>query len=145
MADVAQAVVTSVDLLKQELLADPKQLGYASLIAKGEDQSLADVVNKVGADDVPSPVVLSDSFAQFDYDELDSLGPARIAVFVSMIQSRAAVKQLDVDAVLPADKCPNTRAAIPPSTRKGSRAEVLFGPGAVVSHIDVAIALGRGK
>lgn len=133
--------------LKSEIQTDPIALGYASHVASGDDAGVAILLGatqqtiNINVGVVPA------------YKVFEAIVPAEWSALSAddkqRIQSILAMGDVDTTG-------PNTRAAFTTAfpattvtrtnltallTRKGSRAEQLFGAGTVVQHLDVAKAL----
>lgn len=143
-------MVLNAENLNAELTVDPLSLGYAPLVAAGEDAQIAAILNATegsGVGTVPhEPIAPNDFIALLDPDELDSLTAlelAQIQVYeaAGSINFGAPNVQAWLNKVFDNGSCPNTHAALNAKfNRVASRAEVLFGAGVVVSSSQVAEA-----
>lgn len=139
--------------LHTELTTDPNGYGYAPLIAIGNDAGLADLLNQ------PRAAI---SIARPDVTPLEVLEAIKVTDFVSnanvlyaswfeSLTQFASLRILKADgtdtrvmtnlmSILSNGSASETRLRALAS-RQGSRAEQLFGPGATVTHMDIATAL----
>ncbi len=142
--------------LKNEIATDLKALGYAALVASGNDQGIADLLNATtgsGAATVGLTSLTKDEFvlgfAPAIYTNLSTLSTTKqqqwrdilniingaTAVDLSTSNVQALLAQGVSDGLI-------TQAEINAVTQKtGSRAEFLFGAGTVISNSDVSFAL----
>ena len=132
--------------LKAEITTDPAGLGYAALWVAGSDWQVAELLNAVRQSIdiwrglIPSHEVI-DVIVWTEWTGLSAAnkqllqtltGPDRVNT--SSANTRAAFSQMFAAGTA-------TRTALlAVATRKGSRAEQLWGPGVVVTHDDVALA-----
>ena len=138
--------------LKTEITTDPKALGYAPYVASGSDGSIADLLNAMGTDVITIPDYTKEQFStgiipavlalatastalQSKWDRLLSMTLAQSVIhysvaapLLSILVSDGLITQSQIDAF---------------TKRPGSRAEVLFGAGTVISSEDVAKSEGR--
>jgi len=132
--------------LKAELLADPLSLGYAPMLAGGQDSTVADAMNAVRQSiDINRGVIPS-------YEIVNATTPAEwtalSAAEKQRYQTLTGAGQVDsgnanVRAAFQAMFAAGTatRTALTALlTRKGSRAEQLWGAGVAVDHTSVALA-----
>lgn len=139
--------------LKTELQTDPNAYGYAALIAAGNMQGIADKLNQVRATiSIQRPDVTPDEV--LEAIRLSDLRSATTAVQASYMQSLLVLpnirilKENGTDArvltnlmdILTNGSASETRLRAL-ATRRGSRAEQLFGPGAWLSWSDITTAL----
>jgi len=138
--------------LYTELTTDPQSLGYASLVASNSDKALADLLNdktkggnidrvRITSSELQSCVIATEgialSVAQATLWSHLLIAAADGGVLMSDSQIRNQIQQ-----VFTASGAGTTRAKINNAQqRAGSRAEVLWGEGASVSHGDVSNAL----
>lgn len=128
-----------------ELQADPLSLGYADFLSSGDDNAGSDVLNTlrsgggflVYADPVP-PSALFDAIDPEDYTSLTTTDLARLQTIftlaeVNLSESSTLTKVL---GVFP-NGSPSVLAITALQHRAGSRAEVLWGPGTVVTPNEV--------
>src|SRR5438552_1527899 len=150
-------------ILGTEIQTDPKALGYAALVAAGQD---ADVAAALNARSGPGAATIS--LAAIDRNtflKITTAAAIRVATGIGsdgaalaagaaakwgavLAQARAADPGSQIDlTLLPSLGDPSADRVMAPSelaaltTRTGSRAEVLFGPGTVVTPSDVSFAL----
>lgn len=138
--------------LATELNTDPLGLGYASLMSAGDHSGLADVLNDktgLGAGTIDREVVDAATLqGQVVASEYTALSAVQQQLWLALlVASQGSVKVNDsgiTGQVLQVWGAGTTTrgnmAAL--QTRQGSRAEVLWGDGAVVTHTAVAEALG---
>lgn len=138
--------------LNTELQTDPLTLGYAPLIAAGDHSGLAAILNDVagaGAASIDREFVDAATFqSQVDPTEYLALTVAQQnlwnAILTASTSTQVPLKnstlRSQVLAVWAAGTTRTNLAAL--QTRTGSRAEVLWGDGAVVTHTMIAEALG---
>lgn len=136
--------------LKTELQTDPKVIGYAVLITQGNDQAVADLINarsgpgsaSVFRNDV-APREIINAVASADFT-------AATQIIISKIQLMFQAAPLDctlanvrgnLQGIFAASTVGTQNAVTAVCSRTGSRAEVLFGAGIVVSAGDVGKAL----
>ena len=133
-------------VLKAELLADPAGLGYAPLLAAGQDGTLADALNLVrDGIDINRGVIPA-------YEIVNATTPAEWAALraaekqryqtltgAGQVDSANANVRAAFQAMFAASTATRT-ALVVLLTRKGSRAEQLFGAGAMVDHMAIAEA-----
>jgi hypothetical protein len=138
--------------LKTEITTDPKALGYA-----GKDISTqANLLNEVG---LSQETVANHSatglslLASLNLTELSANPPNALAQWLlSMVASVTATEPVDPtatpfttlrDELFPTQAYPTTHAALVAlGQRPASRAEVLFGAGAIVDSHDITLAMG---
>lgn len=141
--------------LKTELQADPATIGYAALVASGNDVGLAALLNEVRAGisirrpDI-APAEILEAIDARDFEPTPNV--LAVAWFGSLTRQER-VRLLNDDGsqtrvlanlrrLLLALDTNGSRARLQDmANRPGSRAEQLFGAGVVVTHQDVAIAL----
>lgn len=135
--------------LKSEITTDPAALGYAALVAAGDDAGVAAALNLARA---------GTAYQQYRgplpaYQVVNATDPADWAALTAQEKQRyqtlTGAGQVDTSnanlramfsAMFPAGS--TTRANLTNlALRQGSRAEVLFGPGTTITHADVAAAL----
>jgi hypothetical protein len=135
--------------LATEIQQDADALGYAASVVAGNDQAVADALNLVraGATFQVSREPISTAFF------LSNVAPAEFlaltAVKLAQLQCIVAAQSVDInDASTQAmlvgifgNPSATRTAIIAILKRQGSRAEALFGRGAVVSASDVSKAL----
>lgn len=132
--------------LKAECTSDPASLGLAALFAAGQDGTVADALNlvrdgiSIARGVIPSYEIVN-ATTPTEWTALSSAEKQRYQTLTGAGQVdsgnanvRAAFNAMFGSATL-------TRAALVALlTRKGSRAEQVFGPGAYVDHSQVAEA-----
>lgn len=143
--------------LKTELTTDPKAIGYASQL-NISDIAVAAMLNATtgnGAATVNLPSIAHDDLAILIAPVVMALSTATAALQAQwgpMLQLIGGIQSVALNAqnlgmlnALSADfptQLPAS-AVTAATTRMGSRAEVLFGVGTVVSWTDIAKAMGR--
>ena len=157
--------------LKTELQTDPVGYGYAPHIASGNDLALADMLNLVrtGSNGGPaitvrrSNIPVNEVIEAIDLRDfaatpqgVDNAANAG-SLFSSMLQQSQGTLRLINDDGTDTRNLGNLKRLLKQSgdagfqssrdrvvaiaNRQGSRAEQLFGPGAAVTHADIATAL----
>jgi hypothetical protein len=143
--------------LATELNTDPKALGYAANVAAGKDGANANLLNALNGGGtgavfltVTMQALLAALTSTADFDLLMAAGVVYNSVqtliglgpinFASTAM-QAELTHLAVLATLSAGSKTAWTAAV---SRAGSRAEVLFGAGTMITDYDVGHALGRG-
>lgn len=142
--------------LRSEIQADPVAMGYAPLVASGSDGALADLLNsltsrgaatitldRVERDNVlplalvmtKNAVLLADANKRTRWLQSAMIFTAADSIPSSQAQVVATFTDAVADGVLTQAQANGLRQ------RTGSRAEVLFGPGTIVSGNDVYRAL----
>ncbi len=149
---------TQITALTSELRNDPAGLGYSANVESGNDAANAALLNSLtgaGAGSVPSDpmardqVLLNLAPALITLASLSDTLQAKWDRILSVLQSAdtLAIGNTNVQGLFTAavsdGVLTSEQAAAFPATRTGSRAEVLFGNGTVVTDEDVAGALGR--
>lgn len=134
--------------LKNELINDPKGLGYAPLYANGQDQDLADLMNVVRAGGDyqidNEPVTKEDvvkAVTSQDFAAMSALDFTKLLVLFLMgeIDLANAATQTLLASVFPANGGTRTNL-IALAKRQGTRGEKLFGGGVRLSASDIAQA-----
>ena len=133
-------------ILKAELLADPAGLGYAPLLAAGADGTVADLLNAV------RDTISIDRGVIPSYEIVNATAPAEWTALSASEKQRyqtlTGAGQVDsgninvraaFQAMFAAGTATRT-ALVALVTRKGSRAEQVFGPGVVVDFMSIAEA-----
>ena|SRR5579862_5971181 len=142
-------------ILKGEITADPKGMGYAALVASGSDGGIAALLNAQtgpGVGTVTLPSLTKDQFLTATAPFLPNLltaSPAIQAKWSVILDHLRAADQLDftnpaVLALIVAavtDGLLTSGQASGLNQRNGSRAEVLFGAGSSVASGDVSFAM----
>ncbi len=135
--------------LKSELQTDPTTLGYAAAIASGSDNILANLLNAVSQSininrtTVPN----SEIFNAIDATDYAGLAAAKktdlqLVLTPDVITITNANVRTILASIFGAGSATRT-ALLALQTRKGSRAEQLFGSGVFVTADDIAIALRK--
>jgi hypothetical protein len=140
--------------LNAEIKADPRAYGYATHVATGADTLVAALLNTKRAEIVvaTSAIPVGAAAMVMDKDEFSLLTQMQLlqlqvilgAVSLSggAVIPGSAPAHVIKDTIFPAASFPKTNAAFTSlETRSGSRAEELFGTGAIVTSDDVAKAL----
>jgi hypothetical protein len=143
------AVPFTIPLLKTELTTDPAVLGYAPFVTNKDDNGLSDLINASrggGAFQVArDPIGGDELFAQVDPTDFSVLTTTQLAQLQVLLTLRRIDMRLPAMRTILAGVFPTgatTRAAITAFlTRNGSRAEVLWGPGKVVTTNEIDQAL----
>lgn len=145
--------ITSTSLAS-EIQADPAALGYAALVAAGDDASIVAALNlrRAGAsfqvfrNDISQADIVG-CIASADFKAATALQIAKLQFLfppgVLLDASSANTRQIILDLFTGAS-AGTISALTAVASRQGSRAEVLFGVGAVVAISDVSFAL-RGR
>lgn len=137
--------------LNTEITTDPAAMGYAASVTAGADGDIAAKLNAVGAG-APfvvnrEPISVGVFTALLDLTEFATLTQAqrdwlRMLVAASTIDINNAVIKAALNGLFTQAAFPTTRARlIAALTRQGSRAEVLWGAGTIITAADVARAL----
>jgi hypothetical protein len=138
--------------LAAEINGDPAALGYAASVGAGNDQAVADALNLVraGASFQVSrePIATAFFLSNVAATEFLTLSAVKLAQLQCIVAAQAVdINDASTQAMLigifgnPSATRTNIIAIL---KRQASRAEVLFGRGAVVSASDVSNAL-RGQ
>lgn len=136
----------SIAALHTELTTDPVSMGYATLLQKANDQAVADLLNSLtspGAASVFRTDVRAQEFLNCittaDFSALNQLNTSKLQMVLgpgvldaTNANLRAAVQALFTGATLTAMQAV--------CSRTGSRAEVLWGTGIVVTAAQVGAA-----
>lgn len=135
--------------LVAEIKNDPKGLGLPAMAHVANDAGGAAALNALngpGVGPVPSDPVTIQQFndAILDGVEYNGFNASKLAVLNSWIDGRTTIDLAAalstnrfLDSFLSQAECPRSRAnAIAASTQTGSRAEVLFGVGTVITAED---------
>jgi hypothetical protein len=141
--------------LAAEITNDPLALGYAALKAAGNDAAIAALLNAptgAGSGSVYLTAVTVQSLilqlqSTADWDLLTASGASFNSLQLLTLMQPLDCSQADIRTVLThvfSGLSTASKTALAAAVaRTGSRAEVLFGAGVVVSNTDVAVALGR--
>ncbi len=151
--------------LNAELTADPQSLGFAALLADGDDEGLAALLDAVGSGSAytltlatldknsfltaTTPAAVRLAIGGNGADGSTPLTTVVIAKWSAVLaQARAADPGSQINLALldqlgspVTDNVMSQAEFTAMTTRQGSRAEVLFGAGTIVSSDDVAEAL----
>jgi hypothetical protein len=134
--------------LKTELTTDPAAMGYAPMVAKGDDAGPVTLLNApAGSAFFRSDVTIHDivgAVAPADFAALAALQIAKLQLLfagVSTIDLSLATNRTILAGIFTGASAPTLTALVAMAKRAGSRAETLFGAGAVVTPTDVAVAL----
>lgn len=145
------AIPMTTAALRSEIQADPASLGYAAFVSAGDDSAIASALNlpRAGAGyqiyrndisqaDIIKCIVSVDFKAatQLQMNKLQFLFPPGVLLDATAANTRQII--LDIFAGASAT---TTSALSAVATRAGSRAEVLFGAGAIVTSAQVSVAL----
>lgn len=148
--------------LKNYILQDPDNLGFAPFVANGDDVGVAGILNLI-RDGSPTPalgitvqvrktdILTSDLVEALDIADLGSITAAQIS-YLQMLALVPSISLLNADGsntrvlgnlrTIFQNTTGGTRQRINQlSQRFGSEAEKLFGSGTVISPLDVAHAL----
>lgn len=152
-------MAVSYAVLHTEITTDPRGYGYAPLLASGNDDGLASLLNKVrdGTDGFPAITVKRTDIASNEVLEaIDSrdLAASPNAGLCSWFQSTTALVRMrlvnddgtdtrilgNLRRLYTSDVQGSRTRLQALATRPGSRAEELFGSGTVLSNFDVGQA-----
>jgi hypothetical protein len=151
-------MAVNLPVLKNELLTDPLTYGYAAFIAANEPESCAAALNKIrlGNDGEAAITINRDNISSqelleaIDTRDFGAPGGAAVAWFQSVTRldtlrlfdtaGNPTRVRANLDRMINNAQGSQTRLDAL-AVRPGSRAEVLFGPGTVVSISDVVAAL----
>ena len=149
MAGMVVVVPFTIDELKKELQSDPNNLGFASAITAGDENAVADLLNAKrsggGYQVDRDPVTPSEVFAAMDPGDfalLTTTDLARLQVILSVPRIDLTVSSIQtmVTNVFTLGAV-SRQSLVLLQKREGSRAEVLWGPGTVVTTNQVDAAL----
>jgi hypothetical protein len=132
--------------LLTEILADSTAKGYAAHVTSGNDEAIASLLNAPGGGQTILQRVEAWKVAgAIEPDEFDGISAAlknRLTLYMGTgwVDFRNANVRKAFQSAFAAGSASRV-ALVALSTRAASRAEVLFGEGAVVHHLDVAKAL----
>lgn len=138
--------------LKSEINSDPTGIGYSSHVASGDDTGIADLLNAVGAGTIYVTSMERDEFLlaiasayltlpslsstiQSKWDRILGVIQAATTINISSSSVRTLLSTAVSDGVLQQSVVDSI------TQRTGSRAEVLFGSGTIISPSDVSFAL----
>jgi hypothetical protein len=133
--------------LKTELQTDPGSLGYAAHITAGNDSALAELLNRTRAainidrDVIPTREIF-EAIVPAEWGLTSPIERERVSMILSLgeVDMRGTNTRAALGGAFGAGT--TTRANFQAlQQRRGSRAEMLFGAGERVSHVDVGIAL----
>jgi hypothetical protein len=130
--------------LKNEFITDPKSYGYSEFWSNGQDWKLAELINQVRDSiqinrDIVSSYQIFEAMVPEEWAALSVQEKQRIQIILSMgeISTKGVNTRAAFQAAFAAGTVTRTNL-ITLLTRKGSRAEELFGAGISVSWDDVA-------
>lgn len=144
------------ELLNTELTTDPAHLGYGPLVKSGNDQGIATLLNAPNAGPVAISRTDNASFVSAFLPCLPAIAglqdSAKKEMYWKIWDAILAMPQITFSnpnvsgmlAVAVADGIVTQEQAQSFLQRQGSRAEILFGAGVVVTTSDVSFAL-RGQ
>jgi hypothetical protein len=143
------AVPFTIALLKAELTTDPASLGYAPFVTNQDDNALSDLLNTArgggGFQVARDPVGGDELFEQVDPTDFSVLTTTQLAQLQVLLTLRRLDMRRPAIRTILAGIFPTgaaTRAAFTAFlTRNGSRAEVLWGPGKIVTTNEIDQAL----
>lgn len=140
--------------LKTEITTDPNNYGYAPLLAIGNDQGIADILNlsRVAIQIKRADIDPSEIFHALDLADMVTNGTAtQIGWMEACLDAPYTIRLLNEDgtdtpvqsnwlALLKTGTTPTKTRLAALRTRAGSRAEQLFGANTFVTPADVALA-----
>lgn len=138
--------------LKTEIATDPLTLGYGAIVAKGDDASVATVLNASLTAAVPNsaqfrsnvtPAEVIDAIAPADFTAATALQVAKLQLILlpGVVDCTKANVRGALQGLFAAASQATKNALIAVVSRQGSRAEMLFGAGVVATASDVSFAL----
>ncbi len=134
--------------LRNEIQNDPTGIGYAALVTLGADADIAAALNLVRQTISVSvnSLTMAKIFEAIDATEFSALSAANLQRLAIILQQGGSVdvKGSNVRAMLGGifpGGGPTRTALLAAVSRKGSRAEQLWGSGVSISATDVAVAL----
>lgn len=136
--------------LQTEIFTDPTARGYAPHVAAGADSEIADLLNAPGAGAVQREIVASheifEALAPSEWAALSAAEKQRVQTILAMAQVnlRGANTRAALAVAFGAGTTTRTNL-LALQTRPASRAEILFGAGVSIHHLDVAHALRGGS
>lgn len=140
-------------ILANEINIDPLNLGYSQYITMGSDYGISVLLNNIignGSATITLPTMSNSDFVAAFLPYLPAALKSSNSVFYSTIwQTILAMPIIDftkgtVDAVMAeavSDGVMTQAQATALNQRMGSRAEVLFGAGIIIDHLDIAKSL----
>jgi hypothetical protein len=153
--------------LETELVTDPQSIGFATFITTGNDSALADAINLVRAGGgyvVSKGLVKRDEFLGTWGDVIDGIRTISDATLKAkwtwrldkLLLAKDTVDyggglaagffaDMVTDALVGAGGAITSGDVTARTTRQGSRAEVLWGPGTVVTLRDISLALRNSQ
>lgn len=149
----------AIDLvaLKDEIEQDPEKLGYAPLMERGSDADVAHILNDKAGNGAALYRVASlprDSFLYALLPATFALATKSAAVqskwdrILSVVRSVQSIPLsndiMDTLYGLVVDGLATPEEIDAIGKIQGSRAEILFGQGTIIHHLQVAAAFGRG-
>lgn len=139
-------MVINYAALKTELQVDPAGLGYAPHLAAGADQSLADLLNEARQSiSIPRATIPAhevwEAIVPAEWTALTANERQRVQTILSMgeVNVRGTNTRSSLAAAFGAGTTSRSNLAAL-QTRRGSRAEELFGEGITVTSEDIAKA-----
>lgn len=139
----------TIAALRAELLTDPAQLGYAGAVSEGDQNELVLLVNMAraggGYQVNRAPVTPSEVFASIDSDDfltLTTTDLARLQVILTVPRidlSAGRIRAMVANVFQTGSATRQELAAL--QMREGSRAEVLWGAGKIVTLNEIDQAL----
>lgn len=142
---------TQRSALASELNTDPRAYGYAADITAKDDSALAEKINRPRAITIRKGVRSAlEVMNCIDVVEFGLLAPVGKQQYIIALVSVAEgvdlsndVIRTNLETIFPVGAT-KTRLAAAADKTPASRAEELWGVGTVLSHLDIAQALGRG-
>lgn len=134
------------NVLKTEIETDPTERGYSIHVTSGSDSEVAALLNeRLSTITLPKNSLEQIEFVKFvDFGEVKTLGAAERETFVNLLSLESVPTKTVQEVSLFFGPTTASRAKLQnASVRNASRAEDLFGIETVVTHPDVAKALGR--
>jgi 2-keto-3-deoxy-6-phosphogluconate aldolase len=143
----------SIGALASEVQQDPAAIGYGSVVHADDCARVAAAINLTragGAFSVIAPSLAATAIqACLDPTEFATLSATQLSQLTVLLSggvvntSSPNVRAIALGIFSPSGSFPNTRAALTAvASRQGSRAEVLWGPGTVISAQQIAQAAG---
>ena len=138
-------------VLKNELLTDPAALGYATPIADGSMSTLAGLINAIrvgptyaiwrGLIEGREVVQAIDPTEFVTFTQLQIMRLMLICSATGGLDSGSAQVRTLVTEAMPSGSTISRAAMVAMAKRQGSRAEVVFGPGIVLTSDELITAL----
>jgi hypothetical protein len=138
--------------LKTELTTDPKRLGYATRLANGDDAGVADVMNNRTLPSGAAPVWRNDvrvgeivnNIQSADFSALNQLQCTKLQLLFSgqnFLDTSLPNLRSNFSSIF-SGMTTTLNALTAMAQPSGSRGEVIFGWGTVITANDVATAIG---